>query len=75
MVEFKSQRAFVRQVLDDEINLRTNGVEYVNKNKESKDSLQYRKKMNADGVPAEIVSAGYEWRPGTELNQEGGHHA
>ncbi|STY28837.1 Uncharacterised protein [Legionella wadsworthii] len=69
MIEFKSQRDFVRKVLNDEINLRANGIEYVNKSEESEDSLKYREKMNSDGVPAEIVSAGYQWRPGTELNQ------
>jgi hypothetical protein len=72
MVEFKSQRAFVRKVLAQEIDLRTSGSEYVTKANESKDSLKYRKEINSDGVPAEIVSAGYQWRPGTELNKTGG---
>ncbi|ASQ44791.1 hypothetical protein [Legionella clemsonensis] len=71
MIEFKSQRDFVRQVLTKEVDLRTDGADYVPKSKESTRSVQYRKEMNAAGIPAEIVSAGYQWQPGTELNQLG----
>ncbi|WP_419418995.1 hypothetical protein ACNVED_10625 [Legionella sp. D16C41] len=70
MIEFKSQREFVRKVLAEEVNLRTDGVNYVKRDKENTDSLIYRKHYNADGVPAEIVSAGYNWQPGTELNRQ-----
>lgn len=70
MIQFKSQREFVRKVLEEEVDLRTDGVNYVPKAKESKASQAYRKQLNADGVPAEIVSAGYQWAPGTELGTE-----
>lgn len=69
MIPFKSQRPFVRKVLEEEIDLRTDGVNYVPKDKEDDESLLYRDQMNSEGIPAEIVSAGYQWQPGTELNR------
>jgi hypothetical protein len=69
MIEFKSQRKFVQRVLEKEVNLRTNGTEYVKESEENPASIKYRKRMNSGGVPAETVSAGYQWQPGTELNQ------
>lgn len=68
MVEFKSQRKFVRQVLADEVDLRAKGHEYVDRRNEGEASLDYRDQLNSAGVPAETVSAGYQWAPGTELN-------
>lgn len=68
MVEFKSQRQFVREVLEAETNIRANGPDYVQKSEESQDSRRYRKQMNSEGIPSEIASAGYQWVPGTELN-------
>ncbi|MEX2333351.1 MAG: hypothetical protein WD600_03775, partial [Pseudohongiella sp.] len=66
MIEFKSQRDFVRKVLSEEKDLRTSGSEYVAKEQESEASLQYRKQMNDPVVPSNIASAGYQWQPGTE---------
>ncbi|MFC0667204.1 hypothetical protein ACFSKY_06630 [Azotobacter chroococcum] len=68
MVEFKSQRKFVRQVLADEVDLRAKGNEYVDRRNEGEASPDYRNQLNSAGVPAETVSAGYQWAPGTELN-------
>lgn len=70
MIAFKSQRDFVRETLAQEVDLRANGVDYVNKAQESAASLEYRAGLNAEGVPAMAVSAGYVWRPGTELNNK-----
>ncbi|MFN3579313.1 MAG: hypothetical protein ACK4VV_02430 [Pseudomonas sp.] len=70
MIQFKSQRDFVRKVLEEEADLRTNGTEYVPRANESKASQAYRRQLHADGVPNEIVSAGYQWAPGTELNKK-----
>ncbi|KTD17962.1 hypothetical protein [Legionella jordanis] len=70
MVEFKSQREFVRKVLRNEVDLRANGADYIPRNEESSATLKYREQLNSEGVPAEIVSAGYQWTPGTELNQQ-----
>jgi rubrerythrin len=71
MIQFKSQRDFVRQVLSAEVDLRAHGINYVPKEKEGPASLDYRAQVNADGVPANVVSAGYSWKPGTELNPAG----
>ena len=30
-------------------------------------ALDYRRQVNADGSPSELVSAGYRWAPGSEL--------
>lgn len=67
MVQFKSQRDFVRKVLAEEVDMRASGTQYVAKKDESPLSLEYRSQMNSEGIPAEIASAGYAWYPGTEL--------
>ncbi|MCQ3971285.1 hypothetical protein, partial [Klebsiella pneumoniae] len=67
MVEFKSQRDFVRQVLAAEVNLRTAGPAYVDKGKEPQSSLDYRNHLASQGLASDIVSAGYQWAPGGEL--------
>lgn len=67
MVQFKSQRDFVRKVLAEETDLRTSGTHFVPKEQESPLSLDYRKQLNSEGIASEIVSAGYDWMPGTEL--------
>ncbi len=67
MVEFKSQRDFVRQVLAAEVDLRTAGPVYVDKAKEPQSSLDYRNHLASEGLASDIVSAGYQWAPGGEL--------
>ena len=62
------QREFIRQVLETEVPLRTNGTEFVPLEQESKLSLEQRAMLNADGSPTNTVSAGYKWMPGTELS-------
>lgn len=69
-LEFKSNRKFVREVLAQEVNLRAKGMEYVAKEEESQASKKYRADLNAEGVASEIVSAGYQWCAGTELNRQ-----
>ena len=64
-----SQREFVRATLADEVDLRALGTQFVDKAQESPQSLQYRQHINSEGSPSEMVSAGYRWMPGTELNQ------
>ena len=71
MIQFKSQRDFVRETLSREIDLRAHGVDYVPKDKEGRASLDYRSRLNGEDVPANVVSAGYTWKPGTELNPAG----
>jgi hypothetical protein len=69
-ISYESQRDFVRQVLRQEVDLRAQGTQFVDKSQEPERSKQYRRQLNADGSPTETVAAGYRWRPGTELNSE-----
>ena len=64
---YKSNRGFVRQVLSQEVELRTQGPQFVTRERESRLWLAYRALINADGSPSEAVAAGYRWAPGTEL--------
>lgn len=66
-VQFASQREFVRRVLNQEVDLRARGTQFVGKNDESQATLQYRAHLNSSGSPSNTVAAGYEWSPGTEL--------
>jgi rubrerythrin len=68
-VTFASQREFVRQVLSQEVDLRANGTQFVDKAQESQASIDYRTQLNSAGSPSETVAAGYVWSPGTELNR------
>jgi hypothetical protein len=69
-IKYESQRDFVRQTLNQEVDLRAKGTDYVAKSEEGQESIDYRTHINSDGVPTEIVAAGYVWRPGTELNRK-----
>jgi rubrerythrin len=66
-IPFDSQREFVRKTLAKEVDLRAAGTEFVPKDQEGAASLEYRKQMNSEGSPSELVSGGYRWAPGTEL--------
>ena len=69
-LEFRSQREFVRKVLASEIDVRTNGTQFVDKANEGELSQRYRSMVNADGSPSDTVASGYVWVPGTELNRK-----
>jgi hypothetical protein len=66
-IAYESQRDFVRQTLSQEIDLRTNGSQFVDAENESQASIDYRSHINSDGSPSEAVAVGYIWTPGTEL--------
>lgn len=66
-IEYVSNREFVREVLRNEVNLRANGPNFVPKEQEGLQSIQYRDTMNSEGSPSRISSAGYIWTPGGEL--------
>src|SRR5690606_2598901 len=63
-------REFVRNVIANEVDLRAKGTEFVPKSQEGQASREYRQQMNSTGSPSQAVSAGYRWRPGTELNRK-----
>jgi rubrerythrin len=68
-IAFRSHRDFVRKVLNEEVDLRASGTQYINGADERPDSpsVLYRTHMNSEGSPTEMVAAGYRWQPGTEL--------
>ena len=66
-IKYESQREFVRQVLNQEVDLRALGTQFVDKSQEGAASQQYRNHMNSSGSPTDTVAAGYQWSPGTEL--------
>ena len=66
-IQYKSQRAFVRKVLETEVPLRAAGPTFVATEEETAETLQYREQLNSDGSPSETVTEGYQWQPGTEL--------
>lgn len=66
-IPFTSQRAFIRSTLEQEVDLRTKGTQFVPKDQEGQGSLDYRAYMNSDGSPSEAIAEGYMWQPGTEL--------
>ncbi len=69
-IDFSSQRSFVRQTLESELNLRANGPDFVNMDEEPDRSLKYREFLNSKGSPSEAVTVGYRWAPGGELNEQ-----
>ena len=69
-VRFESQREFVRQTLNAEVNLRASGASFITADEEATmapRSQSYRAQLNSEGSPSETVAAGYCWVPGTEL--------
>ncbi len=68
LIEFRSQREFIRGVVDAEARLRKDGTRFVDADDEGSSSIAYRELLNADGSPSTTVSAGYVWAPGTELS-------
>jgi hypothetical protein len=68
-IPLKSQREFVRQVLAQEVDLRADGSQFVDKAQESPVSIDYRSYLNGSGSPSEQVAMNYRWSPGTELTR------
>jgi hypothetical protein len=70
-ISFTSHRDFVRSVLNDEVDLRASGTQFIAAAQEATNapSVKYRNQLNQDGSPSEIIAAGYIWTPGTELSE------
>lgn len=69
-IEYDTHRQFVRETLNAEVDLRAAGTEFIHKDEEAErapNSIAYREQMNSEGSPSEVVAAGYNWTPGTEL--------
>lgn len=70
LIDYQSHRQFVRETLNNEVDLRAAGTRFINVKDEPDQaplSIAYREQMNSEGSPSEIVAAGYVWTPGTEL--------
>ncbi len=70
-IPFASQRQFVRDVLENEVDLRAKGAHFISKHDEgpADASVRYRQALNQHGSPSETVAANYIYRPGTELSR------
>ena len=68
-IQYTSQREFVRKVLATEVAYTANGPK-IGPLPDTADTLSYRRQLNAHGSPSDMVSAGWHWRPGTELTRE-----
>lgn len=72
LIDYESHRQFVRETLNNEVDLRAAGTRFINAEDELEQapaSIAYREQMNSEGSPSEIVAAGYVWVPGTELTE------
>jgi len=71
-IAYESHRDFVRNVVRNEVDLRTVGPRFVRAAAEPPNgpSALYRDQMNSEGSPSTTVAAGYVWTPGTELSRE-----
>ncbi len=66
----ESNRAFVRDVLEEEVNLHAVGrSSFVDKSKlpKTSPSIAYRQEVNAEGSPTNLIASGWKWIPGTEV--------
>jgi hypothetical protein len=70
-IEYKSHRAYVKDILSKELEIRAIGTTFT-KGEESEATIAYRERMNAHGSPSESIAAGYRWAPGTELARTDG---
>jgi len=71
---YQSQRAFVREVLRNEVNYRALGHQIVNtQDDESVATRVYRQRLHSEGIPSEIVALNYIWTPGGELSHRFQH--
>ena len=66
-IKLESQREFVRQTLEREVDFRAVGADYVPNRQDSAATLKYRQQLNTPVSPSTLVAAGYRWTPGTEL--------
>jgi hypothetical protein len=68
-IQYRSQREFVRKVLAAEVAYTANGTK-IGPLPDTAETLSYRRQLNSNGSPSDAVSAGWHWRPGTELTRE-----
>jgi hypothetical protein len=69
-IEYESHRQFVRDVLQREAHVRARGTQFVDREEPDAPSVRHREALNQHGSPTEIIAAGYQWKPGTELRKK-----
>ncbi|HEX7061711.1 MAG TPA: hypothetical protein VF200_07050 [Woeseiaceae bacterium] len=69
-IPYESQRDFVRETLQQEVDLSAARTEFVSRAEETEETRKYRQTLNSEGSPSDAVAAGYRWRPGTELTKD-----
>ncbi len=69
-IPYESQRDFVRQTLEEEVELSAAGPEFVDRSQETDATRRYRETLNSEGSPTDTVAGSYQWRPGTSLTSD-----
>jgi rubrerythrin len=69
-IPYESQRDFVRETLQQEVDLSAARTEFVSRAEETEETRKYRQTLNSEGSPSDAIAAGYRWRPGTELTKD-----
>jgi rubrerythrin len=67
-IEYQSHRDFIRGVLAWEVQMSANGHMFVPRKDEAERTIEYRRQMNSEGSPSDLIASGYAWIPGTELS-------
>ena len=70
-IQYKSQRDFVRKVLNEEVHYRAVGPE-IGALEDSEATRVYRDYLNSEGSPTDSVAEDYVWAPGGELMRKAG---
>jgi rubrerythrin len=70
-IVYESHRTMVREVLRREVDLRANGVRFVDREHEPERTRVYRAHMNAQESPSNLIAGSWVWKPGTELSTNG----
>jgi hypothetical protein len=68
-IPHEGHRAFLRQLVDGETELRTVGALFVPASEEPANgpSARYRQRINQEGSPSDAIASNYRWTPGTEV--------
>lgn len=69
-IDYVSHRDYVREVLAGEVELSARGADFVGRDDESEQTREYRRHLNSELSPSDLVAGSYAWRPGTELAAE-----
>lgn len=66
-IQYTSHREFIRQTIENEVQLSACGTEICARDDESEATRSYRDHLNSGGSPSDAVAATWSWQPGGEL--------